>query len=252
MSNERVAEATNVEKFSQAAAGYGQGVVRSDLEALAAMAGDLRGKKLLDTAAGRGACALRMAAQGAEIYLADLTHAMLAQGRSDVADGGPEFRATVARSGNLPFPRATFDVVTCSRAYHHLTDIPSALEEARRVLKPGGRLLVVDHSGPDDPGAMHFANTVSKLRDDSHAEALSPNRWRDVLADAGFDLRQMQKVDSRQEFAALMEAAGDAAPKIEELFDNASPSVLEALGFDSSEPAGFATVMVVFDAVSRA
>ena len=252
MSNERAAEATNVEKFSQAAAGYGEGVVRSDLEALAAMAGDLRGKKLLDTAAGRGACALRMADQGAEIYLADLTHAMLAQGRADAADGGPEFRAAVARSGSLPFPRATFDVVTCSRAYHHLTDIPGALVEARRVLKPGGRLLVVDHSGPDDPEAMHLVNTVSRLRDESHAETLSPSRWGDALADAGFDLEQMQKVESRQELGALLEAAGDAAPKIEELFDNASASVLQALGFDNSEPAGFATAMVVFNAVSRA
>ena len=252
MSNEQAAEATNVEKFSQAAAGYGQGVARSDLEALAALAGDLSGKKLLDTAAGRGACALKMAAQGAEIYLADLTHAMLAQGRSDVADGGPEFRAAVARSGRLPFPPATFDVVTCSRAYHHLTDIPSALVEARRVLKPGGHLLATDHSGPDDPEAMYLVNTVSRLRDTSHAETLSPSRWRDMLVDAGFDLRQMQKVESRQEFGALLEAAGDAAPKIEELFENASSSTLEALRFESSEPAGFAAVIVVLDAVSTA
>ncbi|MCY4109376.1 MAG: hypothetical protein OXG11_10145, partial [Chloroflexi bacterium] len=86
----------------------------------------------------------------------------------------------------------------------------------------------------------------------SHAEALSPNRWRDALADAGFDLRRMQEVESRQELGALIEAAGDAAPKIEEMFDNASTGMLEALGFDSSEPAGFATVMVVFDAVSIA
>ena len=252
MSSEQAAEATNVEKFSQAATGYGHGVERSDLEALAALAGDLSGQKLLDTAAGRGACALKMAAQGAEIYLADLTHAMLAQGRSDVADRGPQFRAAVARSGSLPFPAATFDVVTCSRAYHHLTDIRSALVEARRVLKPAGRLLVTDHSGPDDPEAMHLANTVSRLRDTSHAATLSPGRWRDVLVDAGFDLRQMQTVESRQELGALLEAAGDAAPKIEELFEKASPSVLEALRFDSSEPAGFATVVVVLDAVSTA
>ena len=252
MSNERAAEATNVEKFSQAAAGYGQGVARSDLEALAAMAGDLSGKKLLDTAAGRGACALEMAAQGAEIYLADLTHAMLAQGRSDVAGHGPEFRAAVARSGRLPFPSAIFDVVTCSRAYHHLTDVRSALVEARRVLKPGGRLLATDHSGPDDPEAMHLLNTVSRVRDDSHAETLAPSEWRDVLIDAGFDLRQMRTVESRQEFEALLEAAGDDSPKIESLFRNASPSVLDALRFDSSEPAGYATVIVVLDAVSTA
>lgn len=249
-SNERNAEATNVRKFSELAADYGRGTDRPDLDALAALAGDLSGKMLLDTAAGRGACALRMAACGAEIHLADLTHAMLAEGRSDLLGRGLEFRAAVARNGRLPFPTGAFDVVTCTRAYHHLADIGAALLEARRVLKPSGRLLVTDHSGPDTPEAMAFLNKISRLRDGSHAETLSPKAWRKQLVDVGFDLQEIQTVATRQELDVVLESAGDVAPKIEALFENAPPSVLHAIEFTGSAPADFASVIVVFDAVS--
>ena len=102
--------------FRLSAADYGCGVERLDLDVLASLAGDLSGVKLLDTAAGRGACALRLASSGTEIYLSDLTHAMLDHARSDFLAKGVQMRAAVARNGCLPFPRATFDVVTCARA----------------------------------------------------------------------------------------------------------------------------------------
>jgi ubiquinone/menaquinone biosynthesis C-methylase UbiE len=191
-----------------------------------------------------------MASCGAEIHLADLTHAMLAEGRLDIVGHGLEFRAAVALNGRLPFPTATFDVLTCTRAYHHVSDIRGALLEARRVLKPFGRLLATDHSGPDVLEAMDFVNKVSRLRDRSHADALSPSEWRNLLADVGFDLRQIQHVELRQELDTLFEAAGDAATRIEGLFGKASSSVLDAIECDGSAPAGFTSVIVVFDAVS--
>jgi ubiquinone/menaquinone biosynthesis C-methylase UbiE len=131
-----------------------------------------------------------------------------------------------------------------------LTDVRGALLEARRVLKPSGRLLVTDHSGPDDPEAMDLINKVSKLRDGSHGEAPSPGEWRNMLADVGFDLRKFQHAESHQDMDALFEAAGDIAPRIEKLFENAPSNVLEAIGYDGSDPAGFTSVIVVFDAES--
>jgi arsenite methyltransferase len=66
----------------------------------------------------------------------------------------------------LPFPDGSFDTVTATQVYEYVADIPAALAEARRVLRPGGRLLILDtdwdslvwHSS--DPARMHRVLTA--------------------------------------------------------------------------------------------
>ena len=238
----------NIRRFGERAAAYGKGIERPDLDLLTEIAGDLDGKTLLDTAAGKGACAARMAACGAEVYQADITHAMLTEGMREIDGPRLAHRAVVAHNGWLPFTDACFDVVTCTRAYHHMEGIGEVLLEARRVLKDDGRLLVTDHSGPDHPGAIGLLNAITRLRDDSHVRTFSPLEWKAMLAAAGFKMEVLHVLGSRQDLADIIEASGEMAPRVEEMIAEAPDEVLRALDFDASSSANYRTSIVVFAA----
>ncbi len=101
------------------------------------------GERVLDIGSGPGFLAAEMAAEvGPEgrVYGLDPSESMLASARR--RDAPVEFGTGDALS--LPFLDEHFDVAVCTQVYEYVEDIVAALAEARRVLRPGGRLLVVD------------------------------------------------------------------------------------------------------------
>jgi demethylmenaquinone methyltransferase/2-methoxy-6-polyprenyl-1,4-benzoquinol methylase len=111
------------------------------------------GCRALDLCCGTGDVAFALARAGASVTGLDFSEPMLAvaRGRSAKANtkGGPEFVQGDAMS--LPFPDASFDVVTVSYGLRNLSDWQRGLAEMFRVAKPGGRVLVLDFGKPDDP-----------------------------------------------------------------------------------------------------
>lgn len=103
-------------------------------------------KRLLDVASGTGDLALEIQDHCPEcdVIASDFCAEMLAH----AANRGVA-RTLVADALNLPFPDAGFDVVTVAFGLRNMADYPAALREMRRVLKPGGRLLILDFSLPD-------------------------------------------------------------------------------------------------------
>src|SRR5262245_11886136 len=73
----------------------------------------------------------------------------------------------------LPFPDATFSIVTCRFAFHHFTDPRAVLAEMRRVCRPGGRVVVADLTTSDDPAEVAAFERMEHLRDPSHVRALT-------------------------------------------------------------------------------
>ena len=111
------------------------------------------GQRALDVAGGTGDLSLGMAAQvGREglVCLTDITPAMLAAGRDRVLDRGLPSRVQVALADaeKLPFADASFDCVTIGFGLRNVTDKAAALRSMARVLRPGGRLLVLEFSRP--------------------------------------------------------------------------------------------------------
>jgi 2-polyprenyl-3-methyl-5-hydroxy-6-metoxy-1,4-benzoquinol methylase len=105
-------------------------------------------KRLLDVACGAGGPALRIAAAtGCSIVGVDIHEHAIAAACSLAAERGlspnAEFRVVNA-SGQLLFPDADFDAITCIDAINHLTDRPRFVAEWVRLLKPNGRLLFTD------------------------------------------------------------------------------------------------------------
>ena len=106
------------------------------------------GKSVLDIACGAGGPALRMASvTGCAVVGVDVHEQAIATARSLAAErdltGHVEFRVVDA-SRQLPFAAARFDVITCIDAINHLPERGGILNEWKRLLKPGGRLLFTD------------------------------------------------------------------------------------------------------------
>jgi ubiquinone/menaquinone biosynthesis C-methylase UbiE len=105
-----------------------------------ALAGDVAGRRILDVGCGSGPLFAELRDRGAIVTGIDKSAGMLDQARRRLGDGAD---LQVAELGSpLPFPDGTFDDVTASLVLHYLEDWGPALAELRRVLKPGGRLIV--------------------------------------------------------------------------------------------------------------
>ena len=102
------------------------------------------GMKILDIAAGTGSSSRPLADAGAEVIPADFSQGMLDAGKKR----HPDLNFTLADALNLPFANDQFDVTTISFGLRNTNDVSKALQEALRVSKPGGRLVIVEFSHP--------------------------------------------------------------------------------------------------------
>jgi demethylmenaquinone methyltransferase/2-methoxy-6-polyprenyl-1,4-benzoquinol methylase len=104
------------------------------------------GERVLDVASGSGDLARAFAARGAEVVMTDINGAMLARGRDRALDAGRMLPAAQCDAERLPFADAHFDCVSVAFGLRNMTRKQAALTEMARVLKPGGRLLVLEFS----------------------------------------------------------------------------------------------------------
>jgi demethylmenaquinone methyltransferase/2-methoxy-6-polyprenyl-1,4-benzoquinol methylase len=104
------------------------------------------GERVLDVASGSGDLARAFAARGAEVCMSDLNGPMLARGRDRMLDAGRIAPAVRCDAERLPFADGAFDCVSVGFGLRNMTRKDAALAEMARVLKPGGRLLVLEFS----------------------------------------------------------------------------------------------------------
>ena len=114
------------------------------------------GHKVLDIAGGTGDLAAKFATRvGPEgtVVLADINDSMLRVGRDRLLDRGivENVRFAQADAQHLPFPDNSFDLVSIAFGLRNVTDKDLALRSMLRVLKPGGRLLILEFSKPQNP-----------------------------------------------------------------------------------------------------
>ncbi len=116
-------------------------------------AGVRRGQNVLDLAGGTGDLARIFARQvGARghVVLADINAMMLQEGRSHLIDAGVAGNLSIAQldAEKLPFASGSFDCVTIAFGLRNVTNKESALASMQRVLKPGGKILILEFSKP--------------------------------------------------------------------------------------------------------
>ncbi len=147
---------------------------------------------VLDVATGTGFTALAFAPHVQSVVGLDVSPGMLAQAKKYASERGianAAFEEGPAEA--LPYGDGTFDLVTCRIAPHHFFDVQKFLSETTRVLKPGGRFVLVDTTVPDDlPEAAQWQNAVEVLRDPSHVQNYTPSEWRRMTEAAGLTVTE--------------------------------------------------------------
>jgi ubiquinone/menaquinone biosynthesis C-methylase UbiE len=105
---------------------------------------------VLDVGCGTGYLGLGLAVTGraSELHLCDLSPGMLARANENARSLGVDARLVRATATELPYPDDEFDAVVSRGVLHHLHDVPAALREWRRVVRPGGPVLVLSEPTP--------------------------------------------------------------------------------------------------------
>ena len=165
------------------------------------------GQRLLDVAGGTGDVAFRFLkrAPGATATVLDMTESMLIEGRKRAEAGNMADRLDwiVGDAMALPFADATFDVYTISFGIRNVTRIPDALAEAHRVLKTGGRLMVLEFSQIPNDGLQWLY--------DRYSFNVIPVMGQIVAGDRDsyqYLVESIRKFPDQESFAAMIRTAG--------------------------------------------
>ncbi len=165
------------------------------------------GQRVLDVAGGTGdlaAAFARRVGETGQVWLSDINGAMLGIGRDRLIDRGLDLPSVQCDAEQLPFADERFDIVSVAFGLRNMTHKDRALAEMRRVLKPGGRLLVLEFSriwAPLRPAydaysfgllpwlGKHVAGDEASYRYLAESIRMHPDQetLKGMMRDAGFD-----------------------------------------------------------------
>lgn len=128
---------------------------------------------VLEVAAGTCACGRAIAPYAGSVTCLDMTPAMLSVGKAEAERAQLKNMSFIlGDAAELPFLKCSFDIVLSRLAFHHFPDPERPFSEMTRVLKPGGRLVMIDMEAPEKD-LRKTRNEIEKLRDPSHVKSLS-------------------------------------------------------------------------------
>ncbi|MBT9247125.1 bifunctional demethylmenaquinone methyltransferase/2-methoxy-6-polyprenyl-1,4-benzoquinol methylase UbiE [Gemmobacter fulvus] len=165
------------------------------------------GQRLLDVAGGTGDVSFRFLnrAPGAHATVLDMTESMLVEGRqrAEASDMADRLDWVVGDAMALPFKANTFDVYTISFGIRNVTRVQDALNEAYRVLRPGGRLMVLEFS--------QLPNAAMQKAYDLYSFNVIPVMGQIIANDRDsyqYLVESIRKFPDQDTFAAMIRKAG--------------------------------------------
>ncbi|MEA2517403.1 MAG: hypothetical protein QOG16_1241 [Actinomycetota bacterium] len=170
-----------------------------------------RGASVAEVGAGTGNfLALFDEVAGSQIAI-DLTAAMLEQAVSR----HPHLAAVVADGASLPLRSRSIDLVTSAQVFHHILEPIPVVREMRRVVAPGGRVLIVDQVATERVEQSQFMTKLDHLRDPSHAACRPPSAFRIMVQAAGLEIEDEAIHESRDHLSKWMPPEEFPAERIE-------------------------------------
>ena len=163
------------------------------------------GERVLDVAGGSADLSRQFAKRvgsSGQVWLTDINNAMLRVGRGRMLDDGLAMPVAQCDAERLPFPSSYFDCVSIAFGLRNVTDKDAALREMQRVLKPGGRLLVLEFSKVWKPLESLY---------DAYSFKLLPKMGELIAGDADsyrYLAESIRMHPSQEELKQMMEQAG--------------------------------------------
>ncbi|WP_147194116.1 class I SAM-dependent methyltransferase [Pantoea sp. MBD-2R] len=199
-----------VEKqFGDRAGAYLQSHVHAqgaDLVRLSEWLYDSKDATVLDIGCGAGHVSFTVAGQVAEVTAYDLSEKMLkVVGETAQARGLHNVMTRQGPAENLPFEAGRFDVAISRYSAHHWHDVGLALREIKRVLKPGGKFILMDIAAPGHPVLDIWLQTVEMLRDPSHVKNYSQGEWLRMVNESGMMVKTLVADRLDLDFTAWVE-----------------------------------------------
>jgi ubiquinone/menaquinone biosynthesis C-methylase UbiE len=163
----------------------------------------------LDVACGPGTLVLGLAPRVRFARGVDLTEEMLNQARVFQL----ERQVTNAAfdhgdAEQLPYPAAAFDLVTCQCSIHHMPKPELALKEMVRVMKPDGRLVIIDTLAPESDAKFELQNRIERVRDPSHTVSLRLTTFLALFDECGLEIARQALKRRARSFNQWMLRAG--------------------------------------------
>jgi SAM-dependent methyltransferase len=181
------------QQFAWQAPGFGQeGLTLTNRDYLAWMIDTLEPNPqdaVLDVAAGTGHLGRAIAPRVRCVVCLDLTPEMLHEGEQAAQrDGLTNITFLRGAAENLPYPDSVFDAVVSRFGVHHFVEPMVQVREMVRVCRPGGKVALIDLVAPEDQGEAAAYNCLERLRDPSHARALTTEELRGALVRCGLSV----------------------------------------------------------------
>ena len=183
------AQTASADQFNRQSDRYGKTHILADTsDVVGALTGIVPapGARALDVATGGGHTGLCLARAGWNVTAGDISERMLENTTKLLAEEGLTLETSLFPAEEIPFPDASFDLVTVRVASHHFSSPERFISEVVRVLKPDGYFLLIDGTVPDnDPETEVWLHKVEKLRDPSHGRFLSRAAWEGLIMSHG-------------------------------------------------------------------
>lgn len=190
-------------------------------------------ERVLDVATGGGHTAFALAPHAVEVVALDLTQPMLEVAQEEAtARQLHNIRFLEGDAQAIPCEDSSFDVVACRHAAHHFPNVRQGVNEWARVLKPGGKLLLIDSLAPEEPELDTFLNEIEMLRDPSHVRDYRLSEWKSFLSEAGFTVNTIRAAGvflDIPSWTQRMRTPPEVIAIIEQRLHDATPAARERL-----------------------
>lgn len=210
----------------------------SDLELLLNIMNPKETDIALDLATGTGFTAIALAKRAKHVIALDKTEEMLDQAKRLADEENiKNIKFAVGDVEQLPYNDSSFEIVTSRRAPHHFRNKEKFMNEAFRVLKPGGLLGISDMVSPEGDRIDGF-NTLERFRDHSHAGAETMSSFRMLLGNAGFKEKEVIGTEERIAFDKWLypvPADSDEGKECLDFLISATPEFKKLIGYSEDE-----------------
>ena len=171
------------------------------------IAGELApGSAVLEIAPGPGYFSIELARRGSyAITGVDLSHTFVQMAAKKAAEAGVQVKFVQGSASNLPLPKESFDFLLCRAAFKNFARPVEALKEMRRVLKPGGRGVIIDLKGDASPGEISRA-----------VDGMGLTWFNRVMTKLAFRTMLLRRAYTRAQFEAMLAQAGFGETRIDE------------------------------------